>query len=245
MPANYLQRQINALARPFFLFALISRSHNFQYRLAFDIHKAHSTRAKSSSSFCICPHLCFLSPSDCCTRLDQVLWARLTVGFTFGGGIRPARIQLVWQFWVSHWERPPTWVSVQMLLSWNSHIFKPRASWFHLGPTNYGGTFVWEMFGHSSSPSLFPPSKHSSNTFRNSTLPRGVGGQPTPLPVYVIWDCCLMPAASSPWKCDYLSRAHLCPAFYIMGFETKHVPTSICECISDNYASVIYLGTFF
>lgn len=53
------------------------------------------------------------------------------------------------------------------------------------------------------------------------------------------------PQQSWPWKCFHLTRAHLCPAFYIMGFETKYVPTSICRCISDNYASVIYVGTFF
>lgn len=133
----------------------------------------------------------------CCTRLHQILRAGLSVCFRFGSNVGSTIIQLVWQYWVSHWERPPRWVSVQMLLSWNSHIFKPNASCFHfaLGPTNYGTSFGWEMFGHSSSSSLFPPSEHGSNTFRNSTLPRWVGGQPTHIPVYVIWDHCLTPAA--------------------------------------------------
>lgn len=115
---------------------------------------------------------------------------------------------------------------------------------FCIGPTNYGATFGWEMFGHSSSPSLFLP-EDSENIFWNSTLPRQTGGQsdapPCLCPLKWLPNVCSNPLSL---KFNHITGTHLCPAFYIMGFETKYVPTSTCRCISENYASVIHLKTF-
>lgn len=115
---------------------------------------------------------------------------------------------------------------------------------FCIGPTNYGATLGWKMFGHSSSPSLFPP-EDSENIFWNPTLPRQIGGQSDAPPC--LCPLKLLPDVSSnplSLKFNHLTRTHWCPAFYIMGFETKYVPTSTCRCISENYASVIHLKTF-
>lgn len=63
-----------------------------------------------------------LLPSNFLQKAAPRLWASLTVSFTFGSRISFTTVHPVWQCRVSYWERSPTWVNVQMLLSWNSHF---------------------------------------------------------------------------------------------------------------------------